>query len=166
MEAASPGSRLSRSSAAWASGTSSMPEQGPDLLACRQALQVVVERRQLLTLEEFADDLPGLLVHRLTLTKKTPVATPGSELRQGFWIRCLAVTYSHMGKPHTTIGAEQFHFRVRNGIGWFPLAIAARQTFKTCRHPLCGAPTTMKMCLTSIASPGGVRQRLQSTNSS
>ncbi len=34
-----------------------------------------------------------------------------------------------MGKPHTTIGAERFHFRVRYGIGWFPLALAARQTF-------------------------------------
>ena len=33
-----------------------------------------------------------------------------------------------MGRPHTTIGAERFHFRVRNGIGWFPLAIAARKT--------------------------------------
>ena len=37
------------------------------------------------------------------------------------------MTYSHMGRPHTTIGAERFHFRVRKGIGWFPLAIAARQ---------------------------------------
>ena len=33
-----------------------------------------------------------------------------------------------MGKPHTIIGAERFHFRVRDGIGWFPLAMAARQT--------------------------------------
>jgi hypothetical protein len=33
-----------------------------------------------------------------------------------------------MGKPHTIIGAKQFHFRVRDGIGWFPLANAARQT--------------------------------------
>jgi len=33
-----------------------------------------------------------------------------------------------MGRPHTTIGAEHFHFRVRNGIGWFLLAIAARKT--------------------------------------
>jgi hypothetical protein len=33
-----------------------------------------------------------------------------------------------MGKPHTIIGAERFHFRVRDGIGWFTLAIAARQT--------------------------------------
>ena len=32
-----------------------------------------------------------------------------------------------MGRPHTTIGAERFHFRVRNGIGWYPLAIAARK---------------------------------------
>ena len=33
-----------------------------------------------------------------------------------------------MPKGQTTIGAEHFHFRVRNGIGWFLLAIAARQT--------------------------------------
>ena len=45
-----------------------------------------------------------------------------------FLIKILAVSYSHMGRPHTTIGAERFHFRVRNGIGWFPLAIAARKT--------------------------------------
>jgi hypothetical protein len=38
------------------------------------------------------------------------------------------VTYSGMPERHTTIGAERFHFRVRNGIGWFPLAMAARQT--------------------------------------
>jgi hypothetical protein len=44
------------------------------------------------------------------------------------WIKSLAVTYFHMGKPHTIIGAKQFHFRVRDGIGWFPLANAARQT--------------------------------------
>ncbi len=43
-------------------------------------------------------------------------------------IKSLAVTYFHMGKPHTIIGAKQFHFRVRDGIGWFPLANAARQT--------------------------------------
>jgi hypothetical protein len=36
------------------------------------------------------------------------------------------VTYSGMACGHTTIGAERFHFRVRNGIGWYPLAIAAR----------------------------------------
>ena len=40
----------------------------------------------------------------------------------------LAVTYSGMPARHTTIGAEHFHFRVRNGIGWFLLAIAARET--------------------------------------
>ena len=38
------------------------------------------------------------------------------------------MTYSRMGRPHSTIGAERFHFRVRNGIGWFPLAMATRQT--------------------------------------
>ena len=38
-----------------------------------------------------------------------------------------SVLLSH-GISHTIIGAERFHFRVRNGIGWFTLAIAARQT--------------------------------------
>jgi hypothetical protein len=38
------------------------------------------------------------------------------------------VTYFHIDKANTSIGAERFHFRVRKGIGWFPLAMAARQT--------------------------------------
>ena len=42
--------------------------------------------------------------------------------------KILAVSYSHMGRPHTTIGAERFHFRVRIGIGWFPFALAAMKT--------------------------------------
>ena len=42
------------------------------------------------------------------------------------WI--LAVTYSHLAYGQTTIGAERFHFRVRNGIGWFPPAMTARKT--------------------------------------
>ena len=37
------------------------------------------------------------------------------------------MTYSHMGKPHTTIGAKRFHYWVRDGIRWFPLAIVVRQ---------------------------------------
>ena len=58
-----------------------------------------------------------------------PIKNP--DLKEtGVTFKCLAVTYSHMGKPHTTIGAKQFHFRVRDGIGWFPLAIATRQTLK------------------------------------
>ena len=43
-----------------------------------------------------------------------------------------SVLLSH-GISHTIIGAEQFHFRVRDGIGWFPLAIAARQIGYVCR---------------------------------
>src|SRR6266581_645911 len=45
-----------------------------------------------------------------------------------FKIKSLAVTYFHIDKVDTSIGAERFHFRVRKGIGWFPLAMAARQT--------------------------------------
>ena len=55
--------------------------------------------------------------------------SPAGFIRQGFLtFKSLAVTYSCMPEGHTTIGAQRFHFRVRNGIGWFPLAIAARQT--------------------------------------
>jgi hypothetical protein len=68
---------------------------------------------------------------RLTgLALLTPKKTPEVERPQGFSVRSLAVTYSGMPERHTTIGAERFHFRVRNGIGWFPLAMAARQTVK------------------------------------
>ena len=63
---------------------------------------------------------------------------PPSRKRRGLCVRCLAVTYSHMGKPHTTIGAGRFHFRVRNGIGWFPPAIAARQTLNLTHAPKPG----------------------------
>jgi hypothetical protein len=53
---------------------------------------------------------------------------PPTVARRGFLFKSLAVTYSCMPKGQTTIGAERFHFRVRKGIGWFPLAMAARQT--------------------------------------
>ena len=36
------------------------------------------------------------------------------------------MTYSRM-RMHTTIGAFAFHFRVRNGIGWFHKAIVTRE---------------------------------------
>ena len=39
-------------------------------------------------------------------TKKTP-ATYATGV---FTFRSLAMTYSHMGKPHTTIGDEPFHY--------------------------------------------------------
>ncbi len=45
--------------------------------------------------------------------------------------KSLAVSYFHMGKPHTIIGAKAFHFRVRDGIGWYHLAMATRQTVIT-----------------------------------
>ena len=41
-------------------------------------------------------------------------------------IKALAMTYSCM-RMHTTIGAGAFHFRVREGIGWYHTAMAARE---------------------------------------
>lgn len=53
---------------------------------------------------------------------KSPSVRMGSSLN---W--CLAVPYSHMGRPHTTIGATAFHFWVRHGVRWDHRAVAARQ---------------------------------------
>lgn len=38
----------------------------------------------------------------------------------------LATTYSHGTYRPTTIGAKPFHFRVRNGTGWFQFAMVTR----------------------------------------
>ncbi len=40
------------------------------------------------------------------------------------------MTYSRM-RMHTTIGAGSFHFRVREGIGWYQTAMAARETLES-----------------------------------
>ena len=39
-----------------------------------------------------------------TINKKNPAYW------LGFLFRSLAMTYSHMGKPHTTIGDASFHY--------------------------------------------------------
>ena len=44
----------------------------------------------------------------------------------GVLLFCLAASYSHRGKPPTTIGAEELNFRVRDGNGCGLFAIAAR----------------------------------------
>lgn len=49
------------------------------------------------------------------------------------------------GKPHTIIGAVRFHFRVRQGIGWAPHAMAARQT--GCDRALCSLSRILESCL-------------------
>ena len=54
--------------------------------------------------------------------KKNPAGFPA-----GFWCKALAMTYSCM-RMHTTIGAAAFHFRVREGIGWFHNAMVTRET--------------------------------------
>src|SRR5690554_2749251 len=56
--------------------------------------------------------LPAVLSHahvrvdtRYRIQIKKPLA-----FAKGCFIWSLAVSYSHMGKPHTTIGADMFHF--------------------------------------------------------
>ena len=55
---------------------------------------------------------------------KKPKKEPGSNcLEPGIY---LATTYSHKTYRLTTIGAAAFHFRVRNGTGWFHRALVTR----------------------------------------
>ncbi len=54
--------------------------------------------------------------------ESTKITVPGKER----FFLCLATSYSHRGKPPTTIGAEKLNFRVRHGNGCDLLAIAAR----------------------------------------
>ena len=49
-------------------------------------------------------------------------------LGPGFWNKSLAIPYFRMANCHTIIGAKRFHFRVRDGIGWFTLAMVTKQT--------------------------------------
>ena len=51
----------------------------------------------------------------------------------------LATTYSHRTCRPTTIGAEAFHFRVRNGTGWFHLALVTRGRPSSKRAGLWGS---------------------------
>ena len=46
----------------------------------------------------------------------------------GFNIKSLAIPYFRMANCHTIIGAKWFHFRVRDGIGWFTFAMVTKQT--------------------------------------
>ena len=78
--------------------------------------------------------------------KKTPA---GVTLR-GFCCKALAMTYSRM-RVHTTIGAAAFHFRVRNGIGWFHSAMVTRERVEG-RGPVVG-PVAHTLSLVCLGSP-------------
>jgi hypothetical protein len=44
-------------------------------------------------------------------SKNPPIEKRPDALASGrFRVKSLTMTYSHMGKPHTTIGAKSFHF--------------------------------------------------------
>ena len=59
----------------------------------------------------------------------------------GFLNKSLAIPYFHMANCHTIIGAKWFHFRVRDGIGWFTFAMVTKQTGVSgiCTHILAPA---------------------------
>ncbi len=46
----------------------------------------------------------------LSCHKRRKNKTPVCVSKQGFWNLILTMTYSHMGKPHTTIGDASFHY--------------------------------------------------------
>lgn len=60
------------------------------------------------------------------------------------------MTYFHIDKVDTSIGAERFHFRVRKGIGWFPLAMAARQTGRS-GEVMSSPPLIRTICFDALS---------------
>ena len=74
--------------------------------------------------------------------KKNPRTVSRRGFLNSLQIKCLAVTCFRIDKAETIIGAERFHFRVRQGIGWFPLSMAARQT--GCKGRVMAQPLTIR----------------------
>ena len=62
--------------------------------------------------------------------------------------------YFRMG-VHTIIGAGRFHFRGRDGIGWFPPAMAARQFVAGPFSKFFGGPALPRAG--PVAAPRGIR---------
>src|ERR1700683_2926147 len=94
-------------------------------------------------------------------TRSSCRAAPKKNPRQlsptGVWFhqfKSLAVTYFHIDKVDTSIGAERFHFRVRKGIGWFPLAMAARQTGCKGAESWLSPFTNSTICFDPRINPG------------
>ena len=72
------------------------------------------------TISSFPDNLLAYTFSRLTLkTKALDIAV------EGFLGGCLTMTYFHTGCS-TIIGAKSFHGPVRDGKGWYQLAIVIR----------------------------------------
>ena len=67
-------------------------------------------------------------------------------------IKSLAMSYSHMGKPHTTIGANSFHFWVRNGNQVGPNRYG-RQANSLIRKAVSVLTHSIRSCFESIKTP-------------
>ena len=69
--------------------------------SCRRLRTLVYQARRYRSLRQL---LQGWVFFEQT--NKTPERVSD----QGFWNLILTMTYSHMGKPHTTIGDASFHY--------------------------------------------------------
>jgi hypothetical protein len=80
----------------------------------------------------------------VTQLGRTDVAEPGNgwyprpkknprSLDRGFLDKAPGSDLLSHGLSHTTIGAGAFHFRVRDGIGWYHAAVSAREAVKPSR---------------------------------
>ena len=72
------------------------------------------------------------------------------------------MSYSHMGRPHTTIGDASFHFRVRDGIGWFQYSMAARQTGMKngVRDVFCSSPVLLNSVRKYVSDPVFIQKKV------
>jgi hypothetical protein len=78
----------------------------------------------------------GRRLHRAFGAWLTGIKKPRHSVWAGAWVWRLAIPYFRMANCHTIIGAKRFHFRVRDGIGWFTLAMVTKQT-GVVGHPHC-----------------------------
>ena len=62
----------------------------------------------------------------MTGSNRRPPACKAGALPAELILHCLATSYSHRGRPPTTIGAEELNFRVRYGNGCDLFAIITR----------------------------------------
>ena len=67
--------------------------------------------------------------------QKKPTSLPQNGMKVG---KKLATTYSRIALRYTTIGAATFHFRVRDGNGWFHRAIITRGPMGSPRSTTAG----------------------------
>ena len=79
--------------------------------------------------------IANLVSYRIPGKKK-----PGGLGSPRACVRRLAIPYFRTANCRTIIGAKRFHFRVRDGVGWFTLAMVTKQSGASSLGPVYFGP--------------------------